>query len=455
MSSDHSDSGRDCKAGTFRGRTLPGARTALTLLLLINLLNYIDRQVLAAVEPEVQQSLLPADPNAGAKMGLLWTAFLVTYMWSSPVFGLLAERYSRWVLIGVAVALWSLASGGSGLATTFSALLLTRCLVGIGEAAYAPVAPTIIADLYPLARRGQVLAWFYMAIPVGSALGYALGGQMATIDRAAESWRWAFYAVVLPGLLLALWSLRMRDPPRGATDLAAPPRRARPRDLLVLLRTPSYVLDSLGMTAMTFAIGAVGFWMPRYLASQQVAPVFGAIAPPTFLGLLTAVAGLVATLAGGMVGDWLRPRLPGSYFLVSGAGLLISVPCVWLFLVVPFPLAWLFVFLAEFFLFFNTGPTNTILANVTHPSMRATAFALNILVIHTLGDAISPPVVGAIADRTSLAHGFVVVSMFLLIGGLVWLWGARYLQRDTEAAPHRLDAVAAEASQTSKAGWPT
>ena len=421
----------------------PGAGRALLLLLLINLFNYIDRYVLAAVVPDVQQELLVAgDPNADFKMGLLSTAFLVVYMLASPIFGLLADRSSRWLLIAVGVTLWSLASGASGLATGFAMLLVTRCFVGIGEAAYGPVAPTVISDLYPVARRGRVLAWFYMAIPVGSALGYALGGQVAAL----VNWRWAFYLVVAPGLLLGLWALLMRDPPRGGADRrATPARRVRAKDYLILLHTPSYVLNTLGMAAMTFAIGAVSWWMPTYLVAREVEPV-GGLVPSVFLGLLTVVAGLIATLAGGLVGDWLRPRIPGSYFLVSGVGLLLTIPCVVAFLFVPFPLAWVFIFLAEFCLFFNTGPTNTILANVTHPSIRATAFAVNILVIHLLGDAISPPIVGAISDfaknvlhaEDSLAYGFLAVSALLLVGGVLWLWGVRHLQRDTEAAPHRL-----------------
>jgi len=421
-------------------RAVPGATTALVLLLLINLFNYIDRYILAAVEPEIRETLLaPGDPDAKAKMGLLATAFMVTYMLSAPVFGWLAERFSRWVLIAIGVVLWSVASGASGLATAFGLLLATRCFVGIGEGAYGPVAPTLISDYYPVARRGQVLAWFYMAIPVGSALGYAVGAQMASLDRAAESWRWAFYAVVIPGILIGLWCLLVREPQRGGADaLAHPPRRAGMKDYAILFRTPSFVLDTLGMTAMTFAIGAIAYWIPEHLKSEGVPPVWGVDAR-TLFGLLTAVAGLVATLAGGIAGDALRPRYPGSYFLVSGIGLCLSMPFTLLFLAVPFPWAWLFIFLAEFCLFFNTGPSNTILANVTHPSMRATGFALNILVIHILGDAISPPVIGAIADRWSLSAGFVVVSFFMLAGGLIWLWGARYLERDTAAAPRLID----------------
>jgi predicted MFS family arabinose efflux permease len=421
---------------------IPGAGLALSLLLLINLFNYIDRFVLAAVEPDIRESLLlaadPEDPNVKAKMGLLSTAFMVSYMLTAPVFGWLAGLTSRWLLIAVGVALWSLASGASGLAAGFSVLLATRCFVGVGEGAYGPVAPTVLSDFYPVAQRGRVLALFYVAIPVGSALGYVLGGTIAGLDRQAQSWRWAFYVVVVPGLLLALWSVLMREPQRGAADRAdMPSRRAGLRDYLHLLRIPSYVLNTLGMTAMTFAIGALAYWMPAYLKEHEAPPLLGFEPVPLF-GAITALAGLTATIAGGLAGDALRERIPGSYFLVSGVGLCLGVPCAILFLVVPFPAAWLFVFLAEFFVFFNTGPSNTILANVTHPAIRATGFALNILVIHILGDAISPFLIGAIADRSSLAVGFLVVSLFMFLGGIIWLFGMRHLEPDTAAARHQL-----------------
>ena len=195
-------------------RVVPGARMALFLLFSINLFNYIDRYILAAVEPEAEKCLLsPDDPKIGQKMGSLSTAFLVTYMLTAPLFGFLAERYSRWLLIAVGVSLWSLASGASGLAhdwriavfgygfavSAFTAMLMTRCFVGIGEGAYGPVAPALISDFFPVHRRGQVLAWFYVAIPVGSALGYVIGEQFAVFNKDAQSWRWAFYAVVIPG----------------------------------------------------------------------------------------------------------------------------------------------------------------------------------------------------------------------------------------------------------------
>lgn len=418
---------------------VPGARWALVLLLSMNLFNYIDRQMLAAVEPQIRESLVATnDQHAHAETGLLSSAFFVSYMLAAPLFGLLAERWAPWKLIALGVALWSLASGASGLAATIGMLLVTRCFVGIGEGAYGPIAPSLLSDYFPVSIRGRILSWFYMALPVGGAAGYALGGWIAQLDQPGQSWRWGFYGVVAPGLALAAAALFTREPRRGASErLAAPARRPSRRDYLVLLRTPSWVLDTLGMTGMSFAMGALAWWMPAYLQSHHASGIWG-LQPVLLFGLVTALAGLTGTLAGGLAGDWLRQRFSGSYFLVSGVGMLLSAPCAVIFLVVPFPAAWGFIFLAEFLLFLNTGPSNTILANVSHPSIRPTAFSLNILVIHLFGDVLSPPIIGAIADRWSLETGFVAVAVIMAIGGLIWIWGARYLEADTEAAPTRL-----------------
>ena len=208
--------------------------------------------------------------------------------------------------------------------------------------------------------------------------------------------------------------------------------------------------QQVAWAAMTFAIGGLAYWMPDFLKVHNVPdvvlPGLGAINRVTVFGALTALGGLFGTLLGGIAGDRLRPRLPGSYFLVSGVAMIVGFPMILGVVFVPFPWGWIFVFMAVFCLFFNTGPTNTILANVTHPSVRATGFALNILIIHALGDAISPAVIGFIADlhlRPTEADntdlGFILISLLTLVGGLIWLWGARYLERDTALAPTRLD----------------
>ena len=403
-------------------RPAPGSRSALILLLAINLFNYIDRYVLAGVEPEIRTHFFrPDDPNAHALVGLLGTAFLVSYMVSAPIFGWLADRMSRWLIIGVSVTLWSVATGMSGLAGTFALLLITRLFVGVGEGGYGPAAPTIIADLFPLLSRGRMLAYFYVAIPVGSAIGFAVGGFVA----AHWGWQNAFFVVAPPGLLLGLVCFLRRDP-RERSGTVKEKRRASLNDYVSLARTRSYVLNTLAMTALTFAIGGMSFWVPGYLEYRGLPPTSRII-----FGGITVLAGLTATLAGGIVGDCLRKRFPGSYFLISGIGVIIAFPFSVVMLFTPFPSAWVMMFVAVFFLFFNTGPSNTALANVTDPSVRATAFALNILIIHALGDAAAPPLIGAVADRTNMNVAFLVVSAMMLVAGVLWLWGAKFLPSDT------------------------
>jgi len=424
----------------------PNPRIAVALLLAINMFNYIDRQVLAAVEVKISEDFGAAgEVISDAQMGFLSTAFLLSYMVASPLFGWFADRSARWKIVAVGVFAWSLASGASGFAQTYVMLLLTRLCVGVGEAAYGPTAPTIIADMYPVQRRGSVLAWFYLAIPVGSALGYVWGGHLA--EMPGWGWRWAFYLSAPPGIALSIWAWFMREPQRGAHESGGPSRAARLADYAVLFRTPSYVYNTLGMTMMTFALGGLAFWMPRYIVLFRQHGTLADVG--TKFGGITVVAGIVATLAGGYVGDRLRPRFGGSYFLVSGIGMLVGLPLFLAFLVTPFPYAWGLLFLAEFCLFFNTGPANTILANVTHPAIRASAFALNILIIHAFGDAISPTLIGTITDATksdalpvgnmNLSFG-AGVSLAIFLSGVFWTMGAKHLARDTELAPTRLAA---------------
>lgn len=430
------------------GRRVPLATVSLLLLVAVNLFNYIDRQVLAAVEPEIRKELKRefeaanieiSEGEMKTRMGFLSTAFLVTYMVLAPVFGWLANRYSRWKLIGIGVILWSLASGASGWdwqlgpVMAYWALLLTRCFVGVGEGGYGPVAPTMLADLYPIERRGQVMAIFYLAIPVGGAIGYAFG----EIVMQNLGWRWAFFLVVPPGIALGAICFFMREPPRQLAKDQKGTIGEEFQNYREIVKIPSYVLNCLGMTAMTFAIGGLAFWMPDFLDRRQAQAVAG-LGPRTLFGVVTVLAGLTATLSGGWAGDRLRSWHPGSYFLVSGTAMFLAFPMILGFLYTPFTdnpaLAWLFVFGAVFCLFFNTGPTNTILANVTTPDVRASGFALNILVIHLLGDAISPPIIGFLIGTYGDEVAFFLLAFVVLVGGIFWIWGSAYLDRDTRRA---------------------
>lgn len=471
------------------------ARWALVLLLMINLFNYIDRYVLAAVLPAIQKEFFPpvngvVPEGANTKMGLLATAFLVTYMVAAPVFGFLADRWPRWTIVGLGVIVWSVASGLSGIATAFGVLLMMRIFVGIGEAAYGPTAPTIISDLFPVEKRGGVLAWFYVAIPVGSALGYILGGLMLQV----HSWHWAFIVTLPPGIVLGVLCFMMREPRRGgvaavggrgdnprapgatvpelhaatvsppggvgggiggvrAEDLNAPDaalRGTRPRvqDYLSLLKIPSYVYCTIGMTALTFAIGGISYWMPTYILDRVATPAVLADEKQkaellsslnTTFGAIVVVTGLSGTLIGGYLADRLRTKIRGAYFVMSGMAMLLSFPLFVAALYTPFPAAWVLLGASMFFLFLNTGPGNTILANVTRPSIRATAFAMNIFIIHALGDAISPAIIGYMRDQTKTwTTPLVWVGVVMVLAGVAWLMGAKHLEADTARAEGRM-----------------
>ncbi len=407
-------------------KSISGANGALLLLLGINLFNYIDRQILAALEPDIRATFFAtSDVNAMTKTGLLGDAFFVTYMISAPILGLLADRFSRWIIVGSAVILWSVASGGSGLAATFAILFATRICVGIGEGGYGPAAPTILSDLFPIETRGRIMSIFCAAIPVGSALGYVIGGLIG----AHLGWRWAFYLVAPPGLLLGLLCFWQRDPRVTAHHVLQESPRRSLRDYVRLFRTRSYLINCVAQTLMTFVTGGLGYWVSAYLAYRNQSPALSR----TVFGLITVVAGLTSTLLGGVVADKLRSRFAGSYFWVSGIGMLIACPIFVATLYIPFPAAWVTMFFAIFFLFLNTGPSNTALANVSLPAVRATAFAMNIFVIHALGDVQAFWLLGYIGGHTNMHVAFLFVSGIIFASGLAWLIGAKYLPADTAA----------------------
>lgn len=486
---------------------IPGAGKALALLLAINLFNYIDRQILSATLPKIDLDagiFDTDDPNRKFKLGLLTTGFLVSYMLLSPVFAWLGDKMSRWVLVGAAVIAWSLATGGTGLASTYAILLITRCLVGVGEAAYGPVAPSMLSDLYPVSQRGRIMSWFYMAVPVGSALGFVVGGAVAD---SAWGWRGAFLVVVIPGLVLGAICFVMRDV-RSESAARAADAASYGAVLRELRGNKSFFYCCAGMTLSTFMLGGVAAWAPAYIFEREgrftiseetvqklrdlkrsdgsnevpesVTAAVATLVDPAarltseeyraklvtklsrkelkdhsgaindaatakdsmttgkiglFFGAIVVVSGFLATLLGGLLGDWLRNRgTKGAYFHVAGWGTMLGFPFFVGMLYAPFPLAWVFMFLAVFWLFFNTGPANTILANVTRPRIRATAFAVNILVIHALGDAISPSLIGLAGDDGGLHTAFLITSFTIPAAGLLWVFGARHLDADTATA---------------------
>ena len=386
----------------------------LAILAGLNLFNYLDRYVLSAVLSPLQKELHINDGQAGRIM----TAFMIGYFVTSPFFGYLGDRWPRKWLIAGGIFVWSLGTVLTGFAGTFAVLLSYRVLVGLGEASYATISPSLISDTFEPKRRNNALTIFYVAIPVGAALGSILGSQIA----AHYTWRDAFIWAGAPGLLLALILLPFREPERGLIEGKSTENKKPPtvKDVLNLLRIPDYLLVVLGYTAYTFALGAFGLWGPTFLVRVHHVAVANA---GSFFGLVLVVAGLLGTLVGGFAATSWQKRNPAGYAWTLALSALLAVPfVVAAFLVHQTNISMACLALAMFFLFLCTGPVNTLIIETVPINLRSSAMALSIFMIHLFGDVWSSEIVGRLADYWgNLQRAVLILPAALLIGGLFWL----------------------------------
>jgi MFS family permease len=381
----------------------------------LNLFNYLDRYVLSAVLTPMQHDLAINDEQAGR----LVTAFMIGYFVTSPVFGWLGDRWSRKWLIAAGIFVWSLGTVLTGYAETFAMMLAFRVLVGLGEASYATISPSLISDSYTPAKRNNALTIFYVAIPVGAALGSILGGFIFK----HWGWRHAFIWAGAPGLLLALVMLPFTDPRRGQAEGKTVEAAKRPsvRDIVNLLRIPDYLLVVLGYTAYTFALGAFAIWGPTFLHRAHGVAVDQA---DTFFGAVLVVAGLVGTLLGGFAATAWQKRNRAGYAWTLGISVLVAVPLAFgAFIASSTFWSMTFLALAMFFLFLSTGPVNTLILETVPVNLRASAMAISIFAIHLFGDMWSPEIVGKLADSFggSLQRAVLILPVALIVAAALWL----------------------------------
>jgi MFS family permease len=347
-------------------------------------------------------------------------------MLTSPVFGAFADRGRRTVLIAVGVAVWSLATAAAAGAVGFYSLLAARAAVGVGEAAYAVISPSLIADFFSPDKRNRILTIFYIATPVGSALGFVLGGMIGE----SYGWRAAFLVCGLPGLLIAALALLIKEPPRGSQDLGA---TAKPSvGWLEALRTLKsnrvYVYTVAGYVAVSFATGGIADWFATFLVRERG---MGVAEAATWTGVSAVVGGIAGTVMGGLLADRLKGVTKNPYLATSGVAMVVAALLSLLALYVfdGSTRIVLAVTGCQVFLWMYNGPVNALIVNSVDASLRARAFGVSIFCIHAFGDAASPPLIGLISDHTNqnLSLALVLVPIFLLIGALVWIAGWRNL----------------------------
>jgi MFS family permease len=401
---------------------------SLLVLTGLNLLDYLDRQLLAAVLTPIKDELRLSDEQ----LGILQSAFMWGYFLTSPIFGYLGDRAPRRWLIAAGVFVWSLGTLMSGHVSAWTALLLFRVLVGFGEASFGTISPGWIADLFGGVRRNTAISIFYLAIPVGSALGYIIGGAIA----ARHGWRAAFLWAGYPGLALAFVLFLLREPARRRED-PGPQREPRPglRAFVGLLGYPRYRLVVAGYVAQTFAMGGFAFWAPTFLSREHHMPFESA---GRFFGLALVVTGLVATVSGGLIGSAWQRRTGNGYAWVLALSALVAVPTGFAAFLLPNLLAAKVALGgAMFLLFLSTGPVNTLILETVPASLGATAMAGSIFAIHLFGDLWSPRIVGLVSDRTGSLHQAVLILPFALaLCAVLWCWLA-LASRRPEPSPAR------------------
>lgn len=403
------------------------AGLALFVLTALNFVNYIDRSVLFAVQPLVQAEFPGGDVSllgftwrfsgVDAKFGVLTSAFFFCYMFTAPIAGMLADRTQRRVIMIVGALIWSGATLLTAVTHSFETLLIRHTVVGLGEATFVTIAPAFLSDLFPEHRRARVLSVFYLAIPVGTAMGYLVGGYLG--ER--YGWRHPFYIAALPGFVLALLLFLVPEPVRGAQDSVK--ETLERGTLMGLMRNKAFWTCSLGMAMMTFTVGGMQVWMPTFLSRMRGVPLLHA---NQVFGTMTVVSGLLATLAGGWLGDRAIRYHKGGYYLISAIGMLLALPGIVVGVFFVGKAMYPAIFIGEFFILLNTAPLNAALVNSVGAHIRATAVAVNLFTIHLLGDAFSPTLMGYISDRTNLQIAFISAGVASALSAAILLFGMRY-----------------------------
>ena len=391
------------------------AGLALFLLTCLNLFNFIDRYVLPGVQPLVQKEFGVND----AQIGLLTTAFFFTYMIAAPLTGWLGDRYPRPPLIVAGALIWSAATLLTATVHSYHTLLIRHAAVGIGEATFSIFAPALLADFYPEIDRNRVLSIFYITIPVGAALGYLMGGVLGQ----RYGWRMPFFVAALPGVLIAaaFWFF-VKEPARGAADELKPTLDRT--TVSGLARNPAFWTATLGMAMWTFSVGGISTFLPTFFVRFGGYSVAKA---GITTGAITAIDGLIGTVLGGWLGHlWLRKNHRALY-LICAWSMLVAIPACAAALFGPRSLLVPGVFVAELLLFLGNGPLNACIVNSVAAPIRSTAIAINLFVIHSLGDAFSPRLIGRVSDATSsLRIGLGVTLVALAVATVILFTGSRF-----------------------------
>ncbi len=393
---------------------IAGATTALVLLTALNFVNYIDRYILPGVQEQVKGEFRITDEQIGSLT--LW--FMLAYMLTSPITGWLGDRFPRKPMIVVAALFWGSINLLTATVHSYDSLNLRHAALGIGEASFGIFAPAMLADFYPEDQRNRVLTIFNIAIPVGAALGYLIGGTVGE----HFGWRTSFIVSAVPAIIIALLiAVFMKEPRRSKAE--GSDAKLERDTVLSLVKNPAYMCAILGYAAVTFSLGGISWWMPSFLqridGRSQSSAAF-------LMGAITVVTGLAGTIVGGVIAQKWSKHTSKALYLVPAIAAALATPPALVCFFGPKSLTLPALALAIFLIFLGTGPVNAATINAVRPEIRATALAGQLFMIHALGDAISPRIIGAVSDRSNLSVGLGSTLITLVLASFIFFLGARF-----------------------------
>ncbi|XP_050427807.1 protein spinster isoform X2 [Adelges cooleyi] len=456
-------------------RTITGKQKITVIILcFVNLINYMDRYTIAGILSDIQKYFNIGDDQGG----LLQTVFVISYMIFAPAFGYLGDRYNRRLLMAFGVFLWSITTLVGSYMDGYYQFLFFRSLVGIGEASYSTIAPTIISDMFVKDLRSKMLALFYFAIPVGSGLGYIIGSETA---KALGSWHWGLRVTPLLGMIAVVMILfAMEEPERGQSEGYAHTTSTTSwsEDIKLLTKNKSFMLSTCGFTCVAFVTGSLAWWGPTImflgLKLQSGHNEVDLNSVSLKFGIIAMLAGLIGVPLGSYLSQRLKVSYPKADPLICAGGLLVSAPLLFLGLALAdryyLPVLFL-IFFGQVSINLNWSIVADILLYVVSPIRRSTAEAFQILISHAFGDAGSPYLIGVISEMLkklltkgaipvvlssvvlvsnnlndnktleddrivfrSLQYALFITSFIEILGGLFFFFTAYYVIEDKELA---------------------
>ena len=431
----------------------------------ISFLNYLDRNVLTGAAATVAMDL--GFTNDG--IGYIASAFLVVYTLGTVPLGIWADRAKRKNVVAICVAIWSIATALTALATNFITLFLSRMILGIGEAGYFPAGTALMSDYFSRSKRSRIMSWWSVGQLVGILFGYVIGGELAGLFPG--SWRLAFVFTGIPGLFLAFLAWKLREPRRNEADEEEvalypytsgkvaeleEPVHAVPLtsnilgQLGTLLRIKTLVVLIVMQIFAYFVLGVNVVFLPTYLQQKDTYGLSSGNAG-LFSGAVIVLAGLAGTVLGGYMADWLNRRHQGARVLVCGIGFLLGAPSFALAITSHSFLTFsVFFVLTTILLTIYTGPSTAATQDVVPSALRASSVAISLLIAHLLGDAFAPTLVGVLSthcDPNPVVHFnakltgqylsqalLITCTPALVLAGLVGIFGARWMKADVAAA---------------------